>query len=130
MTIVHTKTQRGQGTAPTAPGPPLTTKPLTVLVDDSSASAAEILAGALQDNCRAVLVGKNTYGKGLIQSVYGLDDGSGLVATVGQYLTPSLRNIDRSGIKPDFETMPSPQKQQRVLGACRVPARGQLPALS
>lgn len=53
--------------------------PLTVLVNESTASASEILAGALHDNCRAVLVGKRTFGKGLIQSVYELSDSSGLV---------------------------------------------------
>lgn len=55
------------------------TAPLTVLVNESTASASEILAGALHDNCRAVLVGKQTFGKGLIQSVYELSDSSGLV---------------------------------------------------
>jgi len=55
-----------------------------VLVNDHTASAAEILAGSLKDNCRAVLVGGRTYGKGLIQSVYELTDGSGLVLTVGE----------------------------------------------
>jgi carboxyl-terminal processing protease len=120
---VHTKGRLGNVDAPTAPGPPLTTKPLTVLVNEHSASAAEILAGALQDNCRAVLVGKKTYGKGLIQSVYALSDGSGLVATVGQYLTPNLTDIDQFGIRPDFEKLPSPEKQLGALDACRVPSR-------
>lgn len=63
--------------------------PLTVLVNRRSASASEILAGALRDNCRAVVAGGPTFGKGLIQSVYELADGSGLAVTVGKYLTPA-----------------------------------------
>lgn len=86
-----------------ANGPALTKLPLAVLVNDHTASASEILAGALRDNCRAVVAGSQTYGKGLIQSVYELSDGSGLVVTVGKYLTPGLTDIDQSGIKPDFK---------------------------
>lgn len=80
---------------PLAPGPPLTSAPLLVLVNSHTASASEIVAGALHDNCRAVLAGGRTYGKGLIQSVYELSDGSGLVITVGKYLTPRGTDIDR-----------------------------------
>lgn len=104
----------------TAPGPALITAPLAVLVDDHTASASEILAGALQDNCRGVLVGKQTYGKGLIQSVYELGDGSGLVLTVGKYLTPLGRDIDFGGIKPDFGSMPGSKEADEALAACRL----------
>ncbi len=103
-----------------APGPPLITAPLNVLVDDHTASASEILAGALQDNCRGVLVGKQTYGKGLIQSVYELGDGSGLVLTVGKYLTPLGRDIDFGGIKPNFGSMPGAKEADEAVAACRV----------
>lgn len=106
--------------AVTAPGPPLITAPLAVLVDDHTASASEILAGALQDNCRGVLVGKQTYGKGLIQSVYELGDGSGLVLTVGKYLTPLGRDIDFGGIKPDFGSMPGSKEADEAVAACRI----------
>jgi carboxyl-terminal processing protease len=106
-----------------APGPPLTTAPLAVLVDDHTASASEILAGALQDNCRGVLVGKQTYGKGLIQSVYELGDGSGLVLTVGKYLTPLGRDIDFGGITPDFGSMPGSKEADDAVAACRVSQR-------
>lgn len=87
----------------TAPGPALTKLPMVVLVNEHTASASEILAGSLRDNCRAVVAGTRTYGKGLIQSVYELGDGSGLVVTVGKYLTPGLTDIDQSGIVPDFK---------------------------
>lgn len=103
-----------------ASGEPLTRLPLNVLVDGDTASASEILAGALQDNCRAPLIGQKTYGKGLIQSVYELSDGSGLVLTVGSYLTPSGINIDWEGLSPDFKSTPSPEAISKALAACRV----------
>ncbi|KAH9314752.1 hypothetical protein KI387_023379, partial [Taxus chinensis] len=85
---------------------PLTTAPLMVLVNGRTASASEIVAAALHDNCRAILVGERTYGKGLIQSVYELKDGSGMVVTVGKYVTPSHKDIDGNGIEPDFRRRP------------------------
>ena len=104
----------------TAPGPALTSQPLAILVDSHTASASEILAGALQDNCRGVLVGRRTYGKGLIQSVYELGDGSGLVLTVGKYLTPAGTNIDLDGIAPDFGAMPGPAVADDAIAACKI----------
>jgi carboxyl-terminal processing protease len=85
-----------------ANGRSLTDKPLVVLVDGGSASASEILSGALQDHGRAVLVGTQTFGKGLVQSVRGLGDGSGLAVTIAKYLTPSDRDINKEGISPDI----------------------------
>lgn len=96
-------------------------EPLVVLVNGRSASASEILTGALKDNCRATVAGSRTYGKGLIQSVYELSDGSGLVLTVGKYVTPGLNDIDRQGIQPDFAMFPGFAKAQEELSACEVP---------
>jgi carboxyl-terminal processing protease len=78
-----------------------TAVPLVVLVDDGTASAAEVVAGALQDRNRAVIVGSRTYGKGSIQEPTTLSDGSALELTVGRYLTPSGRSLDGVGIDPD-----------------------------
>jgi carboxyl-terminal processing protease len=81
----------------------LTDKPLVVLVDGGSASASEILSGALQDHQRAQIVGTKTFGKGLVQSVRSLGDGSGLAVTIAKYLTPDGRDINKDGIHPDVE---------------------------
>ncbi|OMO93917.1 hypothetical protein CCACVL1_06279 [Corchorus capsularis] len=85
---------------------PLVTAPLIVLVNNKTASASEIVASALHDNCRAVLVGERTFGKGLIQSVFELRDGSGVVVTVGKYVTPNLMDINGNGIEPDYRNFP------------------------
>lgn len=76
-------------------------EPLAVLVNKGTASASEILAGALKDNKRAMLFGEPTYGKGKIQSVFKLSDGSGLAVTVARYETPAHIDIDKVGVIPD-----------------------------
>lgn len=75
--------------------------PLIVLVNNNSASASEILSGALQDNGRAVLVGEKTFGKGLVQTVYPLADGGALKLTTQKYFTPKGTDINEIGINPD-----------------------------
>ncbi|CAL5043045.1 unnamed protein product [Urochloa decumbens] len=87
-------------------GHSLTHDPLVVLVNEGSASASEILAGALHDNGRAILVGHRTFGKGKIQSVTELDDGSALFISVAKYLSPALHEIDQVGIQPDIQCSP------------------------
>jgi carboxyl-terminal processing protease len=102
-TIVSTVNRQGVVDEETANNRALTNKPLVVIIDAGSASASEILSGALQDNERAVLVGTRSFGKGLVQSVRSLADGSGVAVTVAKYLTPSGRDINEHGIDPDVE---------------------------
>jgi carboxyl-terminal processing protease len=78
-----------------------TSVPVVVLVDSGTASAAEVVAAALQDRNRAVIVGSRTYGKGSVQEPQSLSDGSAIELTVGRYLTPSGRSLDGVGIDPD-----------------------------
>ena len=115
--------QRGSVASPTrdgvrdvkrASGRALTKAPLVVLVNEGSASASEILSGAIQDNNRGVVVGKKTFGKGLIQSVRGLSDGSGMTVTIAKYLTPSGKDIHKQGITPDVNANLSKAQAQRL----------------
>jgi carboxyl-terminal processing protease len=78
------------------------TMPLVVLVDEDTASASEIVAGAFQDNDRALIVGTRTFGKGLVQSVIGLPNGAGLTLTSARYMTPAGRSIQRDYNKLDL----------------------------
>lgn len=100
-TIVYTVNRQGIEGSFESFGPALTDDPLVILVNEGTASASEILAGALQDNGRATLVGETTFGKGLIQSLFELSDGSGLAVTIAKYETPSHRDINKLGINPD-----------------------------
>ncbi|KAI0567473.1 Peptidase S41 [Gracilaria domingensis] len=81
----------------------LTDVPMCILVNSGTASASEILAGALKDNGRARLVGEQTFGKGVVQTVSQLSNGSGIAVTVARYETPNHININKVGIAPDFK---------------------------
>lgn len=102
---------------------PLYNKPLVVLIDEGSASASEILSGALKDNNRAVLIGSKTFGKGLVQKIHYLSDGSEINLTISKYYTPAGHDIDRKGIAPnievpytvsDFQNNRDPQKDAAI----------------
>lgn len=112
--IVSTVSRTGETDRERANRPALTDRPLVVLVDGGSASASEILSGALQDNERAVLVGTKTFGKGLVQSVRPLGDGSGLAVTIAKYLTPKGRDINKAGIVPDIVVEMSEEKREEL----------------
>jgi carboxyl-terminal processing protease len=117
--IVSTVTREGGTDRKSANDTELTQKPMVVLVDGGSASASEILSGALQDNARAKIIGTKTFGKGLVQSVLSIssDDGeSGMAVTIAKYLTPLGRDINKHGIDPDVEVKLTEQDQKNLLG--------------
>lgn len=113
-TIVSTINRQGEQEREVAKGRALTNKPLVVMVNKGSASASEILSGALQDNKRAVIVGSQTFGKGLVQSVRPLDDGSGLAVTIAKYHTPSGKDINKHGIDPDVVVNLTDAQKQKL----------------
>ncbi len=100
--IVSTIDRKGGSRHFSANNTALTNLPLVILVNKGSASASEILTGALKENKRATIVGTTTYGKGTVQSVHSLSDGSGLAVTIARYYPPSGTDINQKGIKPDI----------------------------
>lgn len=103
------------------PGDRLSGAPIVVLVDAGSASAAEILAGALHDNERATLVGRRTFGKGSVQTVIPLSDGRALKLTTSLYFTPSGASIHERGIEPDVQLAGQSQPPLDITGTQDVP---------
>jgi carboxyl-terminal processing protease len=114
--IVRTVDRQGGSEDMAANKTALTKRPLVVLVDGNSASASEILAGALQDNHRAAVVGSQTFGKALVQAVHSLSDGSGLAVTVAHYYTPKGTDISHKGITPNIK-IELTEAQSRQLAA-------------
>jgi len=112
--IVYTVNRQGIQGSFEAFGSALTHDPLVVLVNQGTASASEILAGALQDNGRAKILGETTFGKGLIQSLFELSDGSGLAVTVAKYETPKHRDIHKLGITPDLVVSLEPITRDQI----------------
>lgn len=113
--IVHTIDRKGGEQKFSANQTALTQLPLVVLVDGNSASASEILAGALKDNKRARVVGSTTFGKAVVQSVHSLSDGSGLAVTISRYYPPSGIDINHKGINPDVQIDLTRAQQRRLV---------------
>jgi carboxyl-terminal processing protease len=113
-TIVSTVDRNGEVEREQANGKALTNKPLVAIVNEGTASGTEILASALQENQRAILVGVKTLGYNTIQSVRPLGDGSGLAVTIAKWRTPKERDINKSGITPDV-VVNLTQAQQQVM---------------
>ena len=99
--IVQIVDNKGNSNVIESPGAQIEA-PIAVLVNEYSASASEILAGALQDTGAATLIGTTTYGKGIVQTVYFLNDGTGIKLTEAKYLTPNGNDINQKGITPDI----------------------------
>ena len=102
-TLLITKDKKDNEDITKAKQNPIIKMPIVVLTNEYSASASEILAGALKDNEKATLVGMTTYGKGVIQELHQLTDGSGLKITTNEYFTPKRNAINKIGIEPDVE---------------------------
>jgi carboxyl-terminal processing protease len=126
-TIVKTVDRKGGNEDFRAVQGALTQLPMAVLVDGNSASASEILAGALKDNRRAQIVGAQTFGKALVQSVHSLSDGSGMAVTVAHYYTPNGTDIGHKGVTPDVKVDLNFNEQKNLadspalLGSARDP---------
>jgi len=101
--IVQTIDRDGHREQMESTGRVLWRKPTVVLINESSASASEILAGALRDNKVATLVGTKSFGKASVQNVRRLSDGSALLLTIAKYQTPNGEDISKKGIKPEIE---------------------------
>jgi carboxyl-terminal processing protease len=111
--IVKTVDRKGSSIEEVANRTALTKLPLAILVDGNSASSSEILTGALKDNGRATVVGSQTFGKALVQSVHELNDRSGLAVTIAHYYTPNGTDISHKGIAPDIKIdLTDAQRQQ------------------
>lgn len=104
-TIVQTVDREGRKEQLESTGRVLWRKPTVLLINESSASASEILAGALRDNKKATLVGTKTFGKASVQNVRRLNDGSAVLITIAKYLTPNDEDINKKGIAPDIEVI-------------------------
>ena len=91
--------------------------PCTILINGSSASAAEIFAGAMQDNKKAVLVGEKSYGKGIVQGTFPFADGSAVKLTIAKYYTPAGNDIHKQGIMPDIEVKNSETEDLQLMKA-------------
>ena len=101
--LLYEVDKNGKETVKKSENDPIVNMPIIVLVNGNTASSSEILAGALKDLGKAKIVGTKTYGKGVIQTLYSLSDGSGLKITTEEYYTPNHNKINKEGITPDVE---------------------------
>jgi carboxyl-terminal processing protease len=106
--VVFEKRNQEESHLNAVPGGLFTEGPLVILVNEGTASAAELVAGAIRDRSRGMLVGQKTYGKGSVQQIFRLSDASSLHVTSAEWLTPSRQQIEGVGLEPDFGLIPDP----------------------
>lgn len=106
--LVYERSANGEEAFDAQPGGVAAEIPVVVLVNDRTASGAEILAGAIQDSGRGILIGQKTYGKGTVQLIFPLSDGSSLHVTASEWFTPAYQPLDRVGLEPDIPLTPDP----------------------
>lgn len=111
--VVYTKDKNGDKKEYCSKGDDKLDIPLVVLVNENSASAAEIMTGAIKDRGIGKIVGTKTYGKGVVQQLFGLSDRDLLKITISQYYTPKGKSINKKGIKPDFEVKVNSQNKDK-----------------
>ena len=112
--IVYTQDKNGKEEVKKSENDPIISEPIIILTNENTASASEILAGALKDLGKATIVGTKTYGKGVIQQILTVKDGSGIKLTVEEYQTPNRNKINKIGIEPN-ETVELPSDVESVL---------------
>jgi carboxyl-terminal processing protease len=113
--IVQTVDREGRTEQIPSTGRVLWRKPVVVLINEASASASEILAGAMRDNRAGTLVGKTTFGKASVQNVRRLNDGSAVLVTIAKYLTPNGENISKKGLSPEVESIITTAEAEAML---------------
>jgi carboxyl-terminal processing protease len=115
-TVLYERSKAGEKEHKTEEGAAITDLPLVILVNSGTASASELVAGALQDNKRATLIGQKTYGKGSVQLIFQLADKSSLHVTTAEFYPPSKTQLDGSGIEPDIPMIPDQNGRDVELG--------------
>lgn len=113
--IVYQRSTAGERSFNATPGGVVVNLPIALLVNHGTASGAELVAGALQDYARALLIGQRTYGKGTVQQIFPLTDGSSLHVTSSEWFTPNRQMLDGAGLQPDIEVQPDAQGRDMEL---------------
>ncbi len=112
--IVSTKNKKGEGDTYSSTDEEKFVKPLAVLINGNSASASEVFAGAIQDYGTGELIGTTSFGKGIVQTIFGLNDGTAVKLTTSEYFTPKGRNIHGKGLTPDVKVELKEELKQKV----------------
>lgn len=114
--LIYERDMQGETAYDSSPGGRGAEIPLVVLVNGGTASGAEIVAGAIQDSGRAILIGQRTFGKGTVQQIYPLSDGSSLHVTASEWFTPAQQPLEGQGLQPDIAMIPNPDGLDVELG--------------